>query len=285
MAAGHAALVHMGHRVRLERVTAILQRQRGATRDAHTGMVATAHGGVHAKFFLNHPLAALHRSRHLRLDAALLVKHAFALRNHHLGALEVGAQGLFQRGLHGLDIVGVVNRAHPLHTNAPHRTLDRVLRAPVLVVGTGRQQILAACSGRVVVVHDHNHAVSLVEHRVANATGQAVVPEAAVAHHRDRALARRYIECSRTGRAQTVAHGGRTQMKRRHSGKQMAADVGRDVVHAQLLLHQGHGREDRALRAADTKPGWTGRDDGRQLRGTQSHRGAGSRGRRHGGRR
>ena len=248
-------------------------------------MVATAHGGVHAKLFFDHPLAALHRSRHLRLNAPLLVKHAFTLRNHHLGAFEVGTQGLGQRRLHGLDIVSVVNRAHPLHAHAPHRTLDRVLRAPVLVVGAGRQQILPASSGRVVVVHNHDHTVGFVEHGVADAAGQAVVPETAIAHHRDRSLARRYIECSRAGRAQAVAHGGRTQVKRRHGGKQVAANVGGDVVHAELLLHQGHGREDRALRAADTKPGWAGRDDRGQLRRTQPHRGAGRRRSRHGGHR
>ncbi len=235
VAAGHAAIVHMGHRVGLERVAAVLERERRAARQAHAGVVATAHGCVHTEFFLDHTFTPLDRRRNLRLHAALLVEHAFALGDHHLGALEVGGQRLLQGGLHRVDVVGVVHGAHPLHAHAAHRCLDRVLGAAVLVVDARGQQVLPAGGSRVVVVHDHDHAVGLVEHRIADAAGQAVVPETAVTHHRDRAFARCHVECGRAGRPQAVAHGGRAQVERRHGREQVAADVARDVVHAELL--------------------------------------------------
>ena len=70
-----------------------------------------------------------------------------------------------------------------------------------------------------------------------------------------------------------------------HGGEQVAADIARDVVHAQLLLHQGHGREDRPLWAADAKARRARRHHAgaarHRQRATAVARRAGAAGRRH----
>ena len=52
------------------------------------------------------------------------------------------------------------------------------------------ENVLAAGGGGVGVVHHHQQAVVPVEDRVADTAGEAVVPEAAIAHDADGALAR-----------------------------------------------------------------------------------------------
>jgi len=131
----HTTTVHMGHRIGLERVATRFQRERRATRDAHAGMVSAADCGVHPELLLDHALTTLHGRSHLGLDAPLLVQHAFTLRNHHLGPLEIGGEGLLDHLQHALDVVGVVHDTHPLHAHATDGGLDRVPGAAVLVVG------------------------------------------------------------------------------------------------------------------------------------------------------
>ena len=58
------------------------------------------------------------------------------------------------------------------------------------VVGARRQDVLAAGRRGIEIVDDQDDAVLLVEDGVADAGGQAVVPEAAVAHDRDRRACR-----------------------------------------------------------------------------------------------
>ena len=81
------------------------------------------------------------------------------------------------------------------------------------------------------------------------------MPEAAVADHRDRPLVGFDIEGGGRGRAEPVAHRGRADIERRQRREQVAADIGGDVVFAELLLHELHGGEDRPLRTADTEAG------------------------------
>ena len=79
---------------------------------------------------------------------------------------------------------------------------------------------------------------------------EPVVPEAAVAHHRDRALAAVGVERGGAGAAEAVAHGGVADVERRQDREQVAADVAAHVMRAELALDQLHRGEDRPLRAA-----------------------------------
>ncbi|MCY1226862.1 hypothetical protein D9M72_391120 [compost metagenome] len=124
------------------------------------------------------------------------------------------------------------------------------------VVQRGRgQDVLPTGGGRVAVVDHDGQVVALVEHRVGDAAGQAVVPEAAVAHHGDGALAAGRVQGRGAGAAQAVAHGGVAQVERRQDREQVAADVGAHMVLADLALDQLHRGEDRALRAAGAEAG------------------------------
>ncbi|KAG1080986.1 hypothetical protein G6F40_015668 [Rhizopus arrhizus] len=91
VAAADAAAFHVGHRVFLQGVAAVFHRQRRAARQADAGVVAGADVRGHAEAFLHHALAFLDRLVEQRLDAALLVQHAFGLRNDDLGTLDIGA--------------------------------------------------------------------------------------------------------------------------------------------------------------------------------------------------
>ena len=79
--------------------------------------------------------------------------------------------------------------------------LDGVAGAARGVSGLGRQDVLSAGGRGVAVVDDDRQVVGAVEHRVGDAAGQPVVPEAAVAHDADRALAAGAVERRGTGRA------------------------------------------------------------------------------------
>ena len=110
--------------------------------------------------------------------------------------------------------------------------------------------VLAAGRGRIAVVDDDQDVVALVEHGVADAAGQPVMPEAAVAHHRDGALAGLHVERRGAGGAEAVAHRGGADVERREDREQVAADVGADVMRAEFALDELHRGEDRPLRAA-----------------------------------
>src|SRR5690606_26028501 len=120
----------------------------------------------------------------------------------------------------------------------------------------GREDVLPASGGGIAVVDDDGDAVVLVEYGVADARGQTVVPEAAVAHHADRTPRPGDIESRRAGRAQTVAHSGVADIERRQAGEDMAADVAGHMQRPQLPLHQLHRGEDRPFRAAGTETRW-----------------------------
>jgi hypothetical protein len=115
------------------------------------------------------------------------------------------------------------------------------------------QDILAAGRRGVIIVDDDDDAVMLVIDGVADAGGQAVMPEATVADERDRLLGRGYVKGRSRRRAQTIAHGRGADIERRQDREQVAADIGGDMMRPEFLLDQLHGGEDRALRAADTE--------------------------------
>ncbi len=169
------------------------------------------------------------------------------------GPLLARRQRLAQRVAHLGDVVGAIDLPHPFRADAAHRVDDAVVGLAPRVERARRQNVLAAGRGRIEIVDDQRHAVMLVEHGVADRGGEAVVPEAAVAHHRDRALVGRHVEGRGRGGPEAVAHRRRADVERRQDREQMAADVGGDVVLPELLLDQLHRREDRPLRTADAE--------------------------------
>ncbi len=78
--------------------------------------------------------------------------------------------------------------AQPLHAHGAQRLLDAHAGRRAFIVGRARRHVLLAGRRRVAVLHHDQHAVALVEQVRRHAGDQAVMPEAAVAHHRDRPL-------------------------------------------------------------------------------------------------
>ncbi len=216
-------------------------------------MIAGADVFIDTEALAHDALAALGGGRHQRLHAPLLVQHAFRRGDDDLRPLFLRRQRLAQGVAHVRDVVGAVDLAHPFGADALHRLDDRMLGRTRTVVGARGGDVLAAGRGGIIIVDHDDHAVVLVEDGVADAAGQPVMPEAAIAHDRDRALARRNVEGGGRRRAQPVAHGGGADIERRQDREQMAADIGGDMVRAELLLHQLHRGKDRPLRAAGAK--------------------------------
>src|SRR6202011_3032170 len=108
-----------------------------------------------------------------------------------------------------------------------NRQLGRANR----IAGRRGQNILPA-RGRGVTVVDHNqNVVALVEHGIANTTGQSVVPETAVTHEADGAL-RGFLGVESGGArpSQTVAHGRSADVERRQDRKEVTTDVAAYVM-------------------------------------------------------
>jgi hypothetical protein len=104
--------------------------------------------------------------------------------------------------------------------------------------------------------------VALVEDGVADAAGQAVVPEPAVAHDRDAApVGVLRVQRGGAGRPEAISHRRRAEIERRVDGEQMAADVGADVVFTGLPLGELQAAEDRALGAPGAQSWWPRLDD------------------------
>src|SRR5262249_2573902 len=117
--------------------------------------------------------------------------------------------------------------------------------------------VLATGRRRIEIVDHHDHAVVLVVDGVGDAGGQPVVPEAAVAHDRDRLLVGLDVEGRRRRRTETVSHGSTADVEGWKCGEQMTADVASDLMRAEFPLHKLHRGKDRPLRAADAEArGW-----------------------------
>ena len=140
-------------------------------------------------------------------------------------------------------------------------------RLPAFHLGTRRGDVLTARRRGVSVVDDDRHAIVAIEYGVADATGEAVVPEPAVPHQGDRASIRHVAERRRTSRAETVAHDAGPHVERRQRGERMTANVCTDVHRAKLPLQQLHRSEQRPLGAAGAQAGRSRRHVGRQHRG------------------
>ena len=201
--------------------------------------------------------------RNNRAKFSLPLELALALGDDHLEPLVVRGHRVLQHPGHVADAV-VVHRLHPADADALERALDRHVAGLEFAVLRAGGQLLRAGGGAVAVLHDDEDAVVLVEHGVGDAGGQAVVPEAAVAHDAHGALAEHGVHGGVGGEPQAVAEHRVADVERRQRGKQVAADVGRDVHRTRIALGHLHRREHRSLRAADAEPGRARRDDAEQ---------------------
>ena len=116
-----------------------------------------------------------------------------------------------------------------------------------------RHDVLASGCGGIKVIDNHGQVIAAIKNRVRDSAGQTVMPETAIAHHIDHTLVGFDVQGRRAGGTQAVAHGGVAQVERRQYGKQMAANIGTDVVGAQFSLNQFHRGKNRPLWAAGAK--------------------------------
>ena len=172
-----------------------LHRQRRAAGQADAGVVAGADVLIDAEARLRRTRSPrLTAAAKQRLLAALPVEHAFGRRDDDLRPLRLRGQRLAQRVAH-------LRHRRCGRCAAPR---SRRRRAPPPRSGawcsaTGCRRATTGCparrSRRNSSCRPRQHdAVVLVEDGVGDAAGQAVVPEPAVAHDRDRPLLRRHLE-------------------------------------------------------------------------------------------
>jgi len=126
-------------------------------------------------------------------------------------------------------------------------------------LAAARRQILLAGGRSIAVLHDHQHTVALVEHIGRDAGDQAVVPKAAVSHHRYRALGHIRRDRRGAGERHAVAEDGIAERKWGKSRERMATDVGADVNRPDFALRELDRGKDRPLWAAGAevrRPRW-----------------------------
>ena len=213
-------------------------------------MVAGADVLIHAVALLDDALAIPDCLGDLRLQPTLLVQHAFRGCHDHFRAVRPGGQRLLEHVAHASDVICAIDLPNPRGADPFHGTDDGVVGLAVLVLSAGGRDVLPAGRRRIEVVDDQEHSVVFVEDGVADAAGQAVVPEAAVAHDGDRPFVRLHVESRGGGRAEAEAHGRRPDVEGRQDGEQVTSDVSRHMVLAELLLDHLHRGEDRTLGTA-----------------------------------
>jgi hypothetical protein len=245
--AADAAFDHRGDRVAPQRIGIGFHRQRWTARQPDTGMIAGAQLIVDAIARLHHPLAALEFLGVLDADAALPRQHALAVGNDHFEAAFGAADRFFQRRRHLADAVAV-HGAQPVYAERTKRLFDADPGRRTVAMRPARRQILLAGCRGVAVLHDHQHAVALVEHIRGDAGDQAIVPKAAVAHDRDRALFHVGSDGGGARQRQAVAKNGIAKRERRESREGMAADIGADMDRPELALRQFDRGKNRTLR-------------------------------------
>src|ERR1700723_1675068 len=184
-------------------------------RSGAAGMIPRTNLGIDAEALAPPPLALLgHALQHGR-DAPLAIQLALALRDDDLGSLIVRRQGFAQRVDAFLHLVRM-DCAHPIHTHAAHGPFDRIAALSILHISPRRGNVLAARGRGIAVVHDDGDGIVLVEHGIADAAGQAVMPEAPVPHDGYGTPASLAAAQSRAARGpQPIAHDARTRIERR----------------------------------------------------------------------
>src|SRR5439155_946980 len=198
--AADAGIDHLRHRLAPQRIGIGRERERWTPREPDAGVVAGAGIGIDAEALAHDALAALQALAHQRPHAPLFIEHAFGLSDDDFWTLDRGGERLFEHIAHLRDIIGARERAHPFDADAAHGFLDRVLgRAHAVVGGRGRHVLPAGCR-RIAVVDDDQHVVALVEHGIAHARCEPVVPKTAIADERDGATMGGRPSESRSGR-------------------------------------------------------------------------------------
>src|SRR5262249_6406973 len=177
------------------------------------------------------PYTTLFRS--VRPHATLPRQLAFAIRDDDLEPALGRAHRLLEGLRHGADGIAAY-LAQPFDAERAQRLLNVHARRAALAAGFARRHVLLSGRRRVAVLQHDQHAVALVEQVGGSAGDQAVVPEAAIAHHGDRPAVEigpdRRGACERHAVAEDrVAHAERLERR-----KGVAADVGRDVSGPEL---------------------------------------------------
>src|SRR5207249_4657042 len=262
-AAADAAVDDRRHRIGTQRIRVVLDRERRAAGEANAGVIARAGVLVHAVLDAHVARALLQLFRHLWAELALPLQLALALGDDDLQPLVVRGHRFFQRLGHFTDPV-VVHRLDPADADALERALHADVFLHLAMLRRGGQ-LLRAGRGAVAVLHDDEDAVVLVEDMVGDAGREAVMPEAAIAHHRLRASRHGRMHGRVGGEPQAVAKHGVADVEGRQRGEEVAADIRRQVELAGLALENLHRREYRALRAADTEAGRALRQRAEQL--------------------
>src|SRR5690606_29475830 len=132
-----------------------------------TGMIARTDIRVDAEALLDHAFSVAHGLVEGWLLAPLPVQHAFGLGNDDFGALFRRGKRFLYRGAGPRDIIGAIQRAQPFDPYPTHRRLNRVVGGAAPVHGTGREDVLPARRGGIIVVHDDDDTIVFVEYRVA----------------------------------------------------------------------------------------------------------------------
>ena len=251
-AAADAALHDGCNRIGAQRIGRGLHGERRAARQPDAGMVAGADLVVDAVAGARHALAALEFLGVLGAHAALARELAFAVGDDDLEAFFGGVHRLLQRLHHLADAVGA-HRAQPFHAHRAQRLLYIDAGRRAVAAGRARRDVLLAGGGGVAVLHHDQHAVAFVEQIRGDAGDQAVMPEAAVAHDRDRAPLHIGRHRRGAGKRHAVTEDGIAERERCEGRKRVTADVGRDVRRAEFALDQLDSGEYRPLRAAGAR--------------------------------
>ena len=174
------------------------------------------------------------------------------------------------------------HRAQPFDAHGAQRLFDVHAGRRAVAARHARRDVLLAGGGGVAVLHHDQHAVAFVEQVRGDAGDQPVMPEAAVAHDRDRALLHVGRDRRGAGQRHAVAEDRVAERERREGRERMAADIGADMGRPQFALHQLDGGKHRALRAAGAEGGRARRQRPERCRGFRLVRDQAARRFRHG---
>ncbi len=200
-------------------------------------MVAGAGVRIDAESFADDSFSIFLQLEQLRFHAALFVQRAFALRDDDLRAFFFCRERFLQGVAHHHQVVGARDCPHPFDTDSTNRVGNRELRCANGVRGLRGKDVLTARGGGVAVVYYDQDVVTLIENGVAHTACQTVVPEPAIAHKTDRALAGFLrVQRSGAGPTETVAHRRRANIERRKDREEVAPDVASNVVWTQFTL-------------------------------------------------
>ena len=189
-AAPDAAIDHRRDRIRAERVGVGLDREGWTAGKPDAGMIASAGISDRRRSALaprGHLLArALHNWGLMR--RCLFSMHSLCATMTFGPFVGVVSASRRTSRIPATSYVRVIVRTHFTPTPRTASAIEQLRRAD-RVGGGGGKDVLAAGGGGIAVVDHDEHAVALIEHGIADAARQAVMPEPAVPHDADGARA------------------------------------------------------------------------------------------------